>query len=135
MFQTSLFLPFHQFAGQDYLLGLAVLAGDIVVVGEAVVELLQKGLSDARALLVDGVLGGVGQIADAFPDPDLQNPVRQLFVYPQKFGVIVVELLENDAFGVVQEEQEHRLGQRRHHDLLVIVGQEDSEILGDDQTA
>ena len=98
--------------------------------------MLKEGFTDTGAFLVDGVLGRVGDVANAVFDVAFYDSVADLLVEVKKFVVIVVELLERYAFRVSEEKQENRFRQWRHGDFqIVVVWKEDSEIFIHDQAA
>ena len=73
-------LPVHQFARQDDLFWFTAFACDEIVVGVNDIELFDESFADAGAFLVDGVLGGVGDVADAFLYATFDDSVADLLI-------------------------------------------------------
>lgn len=134
--QYSETLQLDEILRQVYLLRLAALACDEVVSSVGIVKLGKESLAYAGAFLVDGVLGGVGDVAYAPLYVFLDLAVAHLLVYAEQFIIIVRQMLEQDALGMFEEKQIHGLGKRRHDNLnVVVVGKEDSEIPVNDKAA
>ena len=62
------------------------------------IELFEKGFTNAGALLIDGILCRVSDVADAAFDVALNDSVADLLIYVKQLIVIVVQLFEQNAF-------------------------------------
>ena len=93
--QCSETLQFDEMLREVYLLGLAALACDEVVAGVCIVELGKESLAYAGAFLVDGVLGGVGDVAYAPLYVFLDLAVADLHVNVEQLLMIVRQMLEH----------------------------------------
>ena len=126
----------HQLPVEGDTLGFAGLAGDVVLAGQLILELGREGRLDAATEDVDGVLGTVHQVIDALGHPVEVLAGREEAVEVEKFAAVVAQVLEEDTLGVAKVEEVERLRQGIEHYLeVVIVGQQQPEVVGDDQAA
>ena len=105
-------LQIHQFTRQSYSFRFASLSSDEIMPGIDIIESFEESFTDAGALLIDGILCRVCDIADATFNVEFYYPITNLFIDSKQFVVIVVKLFECDAFGMLQEKQIHGLGNR-----------------------
>lgn len=128
----SLLLPNNQISVQGDGVAGATLAGDYVVDGEMLVELLYECLSDSGEVLIEGVAQRVDDLGYGEVEPGLVGTGAQLPVDVEQLGVIVLHVLVDDAFGIAQVEEIDGFGQGTHLDFhTVVVGQKDAIIGGD----
>lgn len=129
-------LQIHQFTGKRDFLWFASFSRDIVVLRIDAIEVFHKGLLNTGALLVDGVLGGIGDVANAATNIHFHISVGNPLVDIKQFGIVVAKLLEGNAFWMFQEKDKDSLGERRHGDFhVMIVREEDPIVFVDDHTA
>lgn len=129
-------LQIHQFTWKCDFLRFASFSRDIVVLRIDAIEMFHESLLDSGALLVDGVLGRVGDVVDTITDVFLHISVCNPLVNIKQFGIVVAKLLEGNAFRMFQEKDKDSFGQRRHGDFhIMIVREEDPIVSVDDHTA
>ena len=97
-------VPGDHFSWQENFLGFSSLTYNIIVAGNAVVELPKEGLLDSGALLVDGVARRVGHVVDAFTYIRTVVAPRNHFIQVEKLVTIVRQIREHDTFRMSQEE-------------------------------
>lgn len=106
-----------------------------VIVKRIFVHQPREGRLYARAFLVDGVVGGIGQAVNGLVDACRVGGRRYAAVYLPQLLAVVGQVFELYPFLVVEEQNVQRLvhGSERH--LLVIVRKDEAEVARYDETA
>ena len=85
--------------------------------------MFDEGLSDLGTFLVNAVAHGVGDSLDALQLPLSSTDRIQGAVNTEQLIIIVSQIFESDALGMLQKQDEYRLGQIGYRNLhIVIVG-------------
>ena len=93
-------------------MGLGATVSRNIVARNAIVELACKAAPDDRKILVQRIVGGVKQCTEHTVDYGRIPTSRYMAVYSFQFCLIRLDILEDNSFGVKQEQDVQRLGQR-----------------------
>ena len=106
---------------------------DDIITGRIFIHQFEKHLLDARTFLIDGIIERIHQMVHALDNLLLIHQLRRGHIITCQFLAIIRQPLELDALRMRQKQQIHSLMHRLQLHLLVIILQDKTIILRDDQ--
>ena len=107
---------------------------DDVIAGRVFIHHAKEHFLDTRAFLVDGIIQRVDQVFHTLNDLLLVHHLCRCHIITCKFLTIICQTFELDTLRMCQEQQIHSLMHRLQLHLLLIVFQDETIILRNNQT-
>ena len=108
---------------------------DDVIAGRVFIHHAKEHFLDTRAFLVDGIIQRVDQVFHTLNDLLLVHHLCRCHIITCKFLTIICQTFELDTLRMCQEQQIHSLMHRLQLHLLLIVFQDETIILRNNQTS
>ena len=108
---------------------------DDVIAGRVFIHHAKEHFLDTRAFLVDGIIQRVDQVFHTLNDLLLVHHLCRCHIITCKFLTIICQTFELDTLRMCQEQQIHSLMHRLQLHLLLIVFQDETIILRNNQAA